>query len=336
MEHLQRGQHHASYAGGGGGREDCWTEEATEALIEVGNLRQKDWKDVAMAVNEHLVAVGKPRKTDIQCKNRIDTLKKKFKLEKSKPGSSRWAFYPRLEELICPDTSSPAGDGGGKKPQGSVGTSTRSQRDSPLSFTIKRRSPSNANPNAGAFSEGSSSRSKMNSSPVSSESSRGDDGRVNNDGDGDEEEGNGSFHGRKVLLGRRRQWGSSLDIDRLVGGGGGSRASGGSGGVGMDGAFGELAKAIVKFGEIYERVENSKQQQMLELERQRMEFAKELEFQRMQMFMEAQLELEKMKRPKYSSGAGEDTDVTSASLFGIPIFICFPHNISPLLVIIDC
>ncbi|CAA6675441.1 unnamed protein product [Spirodela intermedia] len=274
MEHLQRGQHHASYAGGGGGREDCWTEEATEALIEVGNLRQKDWKDVAMAVNEHLVAVGKPRKTDIQCKNRIDTLKKKFKLEKSKPGSSRWAFYPRLEELICPDTSSPAGDGGGKKHRirGDV-----HQISTRLAAQL--------------------------------------------------------HHQTKVLLGRRRQWGSSLDIDRLVGGGGGNRASGGSGGVGMDGAFGELAKAIVKFGEIYERVENSKQQQMLELERQRMEFAKELEFQRMQMFMEAQLELEKMKRPKYSSGAGEDTDVTSASLFGIPIFICFPHNISPLLVI---
>lgn len=47
---------------------------------------------------------------------------------------------------------------------------------------------------------------------------------------------------------------------------------------------------------------SSKQQQMLELERQRMEFTKELEFQRMQMFMEAQLELEKIKRSKYNSG----------------------------------
>lgn len=77
----------------------------------------------------------------------------------------------------------------------------------------------------------------------------------------------------------------------------------------------ELARAIVKFGEIYERIESSKQQQMLELERQRMEFTKELEFQRMQMFMEAQLELEKIKRSKYNSG-------TSGEILVLSLYFC--------------
>ena len=42
----------------------------------------------------------------------------------------------------------------------------------------------------------------------------------------------------------------------------------------------ELAQAIERFREIYERVESAKQRQMVELEKQRMQFAKDLEFQR--------------------------------------------------------
>lgn len=78
------------------------------------------------------------------------------------------------------------------------------------------------------------------------------------------------------------------------------------GGVGLSGgaACRELARAILKFGEIYERMESCKQEQMIELEKQRMAFTKELEVQRLNMFMDAQLELEKMKRPKYSHSSG--------------------------------
>ncbi|KAM7487403.1 hypothetical protein LguiB_024887 [Lonicera macranthoides] len=71
-------------------------------------------------------------------------------------------------------------------------------------------------------------------------------------------------------------------------------------------AFKELAMVVLRFGEIYERIENSKQKQMMELEKQRMEFTKDLEFQRMNMFMDAQLQLKKMNRPtKGTLGAGE-------------------------------
>ncbi|KAH7837013.1 hypothetical protein Vadar_008535 [Vaccinium darrowii] len=48
----------------------------------------------------------------------------------------------------------------------------------------------------------------------------------------------------------------------------------------------DLARAIERFGEIYQRVEGGKQRQVIELEKQRMQFAKDLEVQRMQLFMD--------------------------------------------------
>lgn len=63
----------------------------------------------------------------------------------------------------------------------------------------------------------------------------------------------------------------------------------------------------MRFGEIYERIESSKQQQMMELEKQRMEFTKDLEVQRMNMFMETQLQIERSKcAAKHPPSAGEN------------------------------
>ncbi|XP_034694100.1 trihelix transcription factor ASIL2-like, partial [Vitis riparia] len=224
------------------GREDCWSEGATETLVEAwgdrylelnrGNLRQKDWKEVADAVNSRQNGV-KPRKTYIQCKNRIDTLKKKYKLEKSKPAPSSWPFYSRLDYLIG---AVAAAAPGGKK----------------FAAAVQRKLQS-----AG-----------------STESSRG--GGLD---DGDDEDV--VFDGRV-----RKHRMDSMDLS--------------------DGAAcRELARAILKFGEIYERIECAKQQQMMDLEKQKMEFTKDLEVQRMHMFMDAQLELEKMKHPKFASGSGK-------------------------------
>ncbi|KAI8000746.1 Trihelix transcription factor ASIL2 [Camellia lanceoleosa] len=78
-------------------REDCWSEEATSTLVDAwgrryldlnrGNLRQKDWQEVADAVNLRHGHTKKTRRTDVQCKNRIDTLKKKYKVEKARAPS---------------------------------------------------------------------------------------------------------------------------------------------------------------------------------------------------------------------------------------------------------
>ncbi|XWS16125.1 hypothetical protein CRYUN_Cryun34aG0058700 [Craigia yunnanensis] len=101
--------------GGGGGREDCWSEGATGVLIDAwgerylelsrGNLKQKHWKEVADIVSGREDSTKNP-KTDIQCKNRIDTVKKKYKLEKAKiaagGGPSKWVFFEKLDQLIGP------------------------------------------------------------------------------------------------------------------------------------------------------------------------------------------------------------------------------------------
>lgn len=65
-----------------------------------------------------------------------------------------------------------------------------------------------------------------------------------------------------------------------------------------------LAEAIMRFGEVYERVETVKQEQLIELEKHRMQFTKDLEYQRMKLFMDTQLQLARIKRSKHSDDAG--------------------------------
>ncbi|XP_068635288.1 trihelix transcription factor ASIL2-like [Aristolochia californica] len=103
----------------GGGREDCWSEGATDVLIDAwgerylhlsrGNLKHNHWREVADAVTSR-ENYRKAPKTDVQCKNRIDTLKKKYKMEKSKiasaAGSSGWIFFDKLDRLVGPTATS--------------------------------------------------------------------------------------------------------------------------------------------------------------------------------------------------------------------------------------
>ncbi|CAN4102411.1 unnamed protein product [Withania somnifera] len=245
-----------------GGREDCWSEGATETLIEAwgdrflrldrGNLRQKDWKEVADSVNSRQNGV-KPQRTDVQCKNRIDTLKKKYKLEKTKSTPSKWPFYNRLDYLII--TNNVSASPCNRRPAAT------------LSLTVK--SKSSPDQNFGALNYSGSS-SRLNSSG-SNDSSRGD-----------------------------LAFGSGVRKNRMEY-------------VGLSGeavAYKELAMAILRVGEIYERIESSKQQLMMELEKQRMEFTKDLEVQRMNMFMETQFQIERSKcSSKHPPSAGEISDI---------------------------
>ncbi|KAM0034412.1 putative transcription factor Trihelix family [Helianthus debilis subsp. tardiflorus] len=238
--------HHTSRHHGGGGREDCWTESETETLIESwgdrylqlnrGNLRQKDWKDVADAVNANRDLSKVPR-TDVQCKNRIDTLKKKYKLEKSKTTPSKWPFFTRLGDLI-----------------GTGGSVTRKKINTPKTAVVSVTVKSGSNPNPDVK------------------------GVVYSGGSDDES------------VGRME---SLDDSDGMM-------------------AYKELARAIVRFGEVYERMENLKQEEMVKLEKQRMEFTRELEFQRLNMFMETQVELEKMKNNKKKKKKNKRSSATGS------------------------
>ncbi|RID54491.1 hypothetical protein BRARA_G01808 [Brassica rapa] len=73
----------------------------------------------------------------------------------------------------------------------------------------------------------------------------------------------------------------------------------------------EVAEAIERFGKIYEKVEERKRKEMVELEKQRMRFAKELECHRMQLFTEMQVRLHKLRR---SSGSNGPTSSANAAL----------------------
>ncbi|KAG1367916.1 trihelix transcription factor ASIL1 [Cocos nucifera] len=280
-------------------REDCWSEGETSALVEAwgdhylelnrGNLRQKHWQEVADAVNSRRGASAsrRPPRTDVQCKNRIDTLKKKYKIEKARVASSdgvatsQWAFYERLDALI--GSSVPA-----KKPSPPLALPLPYHRKgSPVPATAAASRPADKRPVAALAVDDPSffRRAAAAAAAASAE-------------DDDEEEDSGS---------------SARSSSRSGRGWRGAREGNGDG-------IRQLARAITRFAEIYERVERAKQRQMMELEKQRMEFAKGLEFQRMQIFVDSQVQLEKIKRAKRAdSGYGKfmfpwDLNMLSATM----------------------
>ncbi|URE13510.1 hypothetical protein MUK42_07563 [Musa troglodytarum] len=237
--------------GGGGGREDCWSEGATSTLIDAwgerflelsrGNLKQKHWQEVADAVTSR-DGYTKAPKTDVQCKNRIDTLKKKYKIEMSKisaSGSSTtssWSFFRRLDLLLAPN----------HKPTGDLPPSSTKI---PAGIPIRP--------------------------PVSSKSA---------DSSADSSDGFPPPPPREANGKRQRQEPEEGEEEEEEGRTAGLR---------------ELTRAILRFGEVYERVESSKLRQAMEMEKQRMEFTRELELQRLEFLMKTQMELSQLKSHRH-------------------------------------
>ncbi|CAA0823660.1 sequence-specific DNA binding transcription factors [Striga hermonthica] len=279
-------------------REDCWTEEATSTLVDAwgrryldlnrGNLRQKDWQEVADTVNALHGHTKKTRRTDVQCKNRIDTLKKKYKVEKARISNSKgkatssWPFYPRLELLIG---SSPNKGKVSPPPQSTLPLSLPSPPFAvPLAYR-KPPSPAMATPAIlpqkrqipmPSAVDGPSYFRKNYSAMAAAAAAAEDEG----------EDDDGGFEGDEAEESEDR---ADEEEEEEIG----------------DDGLRRLAKAIVSFGEIYEKVESMKQRQMVELEKQRMQFTKDLEVQRMQLFMDTQVQLEKLKRAK-RNGSSDD------------------------------
>ena len=83
----------------------------------------------------------------------------------------------------------------------------------------------------------------------------------------------------------------------------------GGGGDGM--SYRVLADSIQKFGEIYEKIESSKRQQMMELEKMRLDFQRELELQKKQILERAQAEIAKMQEEVEDD---EDSDASEENL----------------------
>ncbi|KAF8703238.1 hypothetical protein HU200_032028 [Digitaria exilis] len=249
--------------GGGGGREDAWSEGATSALIDAwgerfvalgrGSLRHPQWQEVADAVSSR-EGYSKPPKSDVQCKNRIDTLKKKYKVERAKPVSG-WQFFDRLDFLLAPTYSNKPGSAGGGH-----GSNHRSPVPTALRVGFPQRSRTPLMPAA------PKRRAPSPEPSVSSESS----------------DGFPPVPALPAVNGKRRR----TEEGRVDGGrGDGERTQG----------LLDLAQAIRRLGEAYERVEAAKLEQEAEMERRRIDFTRELESQRVQFFLNTQMELTQAK-----------------------------------------
>ncbi|XVF87334.1 hypothetical protein PTKIN_Ptkin18bG0111800 [Pterospermum kingtungense] len=274
-------------------REDCWSEEATSTLVDAwgsrylelnrGNLRQKDWQDVADAVNALHGHTKKTHRTDVQCKNRIDTIKKKYKIEKTRVTSSNgtltssWPFFERLDSLIGSNFAAKKHSPSPKiSPKPSPRLSPRITGSPPVALPLPlpyRRTPPSAAVVAlpqkrPAADDGYFRRNYSAVAAAAAAAAAESDEEERAESEGEESEGEGEE-------GEERE--------------------------GMK----RLAKAIERFGQVYERVEGDKLRQMVELEKQRMQFAKDLEVQRMRMFMDTQVQLERIKRGKRSSGSSD-------------------------------
>ncbi|PSS18133.1 Trihelix transcription factor [Actinidia chinensis var. chinensis] len=290
----------AGNGGGGGGREDCWSEGATSVLIDAwgerymelsrGNLKQKHWKEVADIVSSR-EDYTKPPKTDIQCKNRIDTVKKKYKVENSKiaagGGPSKWPFFERLDHLIGPtaktaggSTSTPSLPSGGHKVPMGIPVGVRSVHE----FQHHQKQQQQ---NQNQKQKQKKKQQLRRQAPIDSDSS-------GSESEPPTPDSIDSFPPETYVPKRpRMQREMNLSAVRpVMNQRSKDRAE-------RDKNWGnsvrELTRAILKFGEAYEQAESSKLQQLVEMEKQRMKFAKELELQRMQFFMKTQLELSQLK-----------------------------------------
>ncbi|KAE8686703.1 DEAD-box ATP-dependent RNA helicase 56 [Hibiscus syriacus] len=285
-----------------GGREDCWSEGATEVLIDAwgerylelsrGNLKQMHWKEVADIVSSREEYTKTP-KTDIQCKNRIDTVKKKYKSEKAKVaaggGLSKWVFFEKLDKLIGSsakipaNSASPGGVGGGSadflsKVSMGIPVGIRSSLNPYRVSRVQERRQQH-------FQQQKQPRMVV----LKNQRNR---GQVDMDSEDDDEDDDvdsvdslppprtgkraiGVVHKGANSGEKRRKWDNTVK---------------------------EITRAILRFGEAYEQAESAKLQHVVEMEKQRMKFAKEMELQSMQFFMKTQLEISQLKQGKKGAG----------------------------------
>lgn len=98
--------------GSGGGdrlKRDEWSEGAVSSLLEAyeakwvlrnrAKLKGHDWEDVAGFVSSRGNCTKSP-KTQTQCKNKIESMKKRYRTESAAADTSSWPLYPRLDMLL--------------------------------------------------------------------------------------------------------------------------------------------------------------------------------------------------------------------------------------------
>ena len=79
---------------------DAYTDKFTQ--LNRGNLRGRDWEEVAATVSERC---EKQTKSVEQCKNKVDNLKKRYKLERQRMTNggisvSHWPWFKHMENIV--------------------------------------------------------------------------------------------------------------------------------------------------------------------------------------------------------------------------------------------
>ncbi|XP_021910206.1 trihelix transcription factor ASIL1 [Carica papaya] len=90
-------------------KRDEWSEGAVSCLLEAyenkwvlrnrAKLKGHDWEDVARYVSARANSTKSP-KTQTQCKNKIESMKKRYRSESATPDGSSWPLYSRLDLLL--------------------------------------------------------------------------------------------------------------------------------------------------------------------------------------------------------------------------------------------
>ncbi|XP_057807903.1 trihelix transcription factor ENAP2 [Salvia miltiorrhiza] len=91
-------------------KRDEWSEGAVSSLLEAyeakwtlrnrAKLKGQDWEDVAKHVSAR-ANCSKSAKTQTQCKNKIESMKKRYRSESAAAAdASSWPLYPRLDLLL--------------------------------------------------------------------------------------------------------------------------------------------------------------------------------------------------------------------------------------------
>ncbi|XP_031250163.1 trihelix transcription factor ASIL2-like [Pistacia vera] len=90
-------------------KRDEWSEGAVSTLLEAyenkwvlrnrAKLKGHDWEEVARHVSLRANNTKSP-KTQTQCKNKIESMKKRYRSESANADGSSWLLYPRLDLLL--------------------------------------------------------------------------------------------------------------------------------------------------------------------------------------------------------------------------------------------
>ncbi|XP_015583703.1 uncharacterized protein LOC8263586 isoform X2 [Ricinus communis] len=130
-----------------------WSDTAISCLLEAykekykelnrGNLRGRDWEEVAEAVSERGGGYnGNCNKKSVeQCKNKIDNLKKRYKVELQRintSGSSSWHWLKQIEVIMGNSCNSKIGSGGGESSECGSGANVNL-----VARPLRRYSPGN-------------------------------------------------------------------------------------------------------------------------------------------------------------------------------------------------